>query len=691
MGGGSGRTASLDRVITRMMVRQAAARVGTKTDAEKSDEEAERLVRPMPTKKPPRKDLRRERVQVDDPDTKPQGAENDKDLSLNYKKVGRSPEEGAIRRVALRYLMGQDAPAPSAPPKPPTPEKPKGPPKGPGKHWQAETGTWMAWPPGGDGPIPAPKGEEQAKAIAKGQEKSKKRKGPEGEDRAQVEEIQREERIKKKRLERLEKGEETPEGEAGDQDKADVAEAEAVQKHEQTKTEEQAKAEAKARVKAEAAVQRTKTRLTKVTEGLSDKSQETLAKVLPPEPEAADPADDPQTAKAKVEKAAQHAQAWEVAGASYNAELKRLNGLAGQHGHSNDDLKAAGKELSKPAELKGKTPEEIGAALAKRNFLLNNVLNHSKIGGKPLSPADQTPEALTERTKASFEAMRSLPKKARTHMAQKAADQLQKLDPASNEAKELNRVIDGMQMAALAAGHDFDATVTDADGNTKLLRDPLPERASVLLQHMMKNGDVDVLLGGAEDFTGPKGREALTRGVKSMDTGTLVKASEGQPWSAMAEAIDDPLMPEATRTWVKGLVSSMMVDQFTSMHGLSMAGAKLMSDEGPTTSKALREAAQGLSREANAKLEQEGSGLLDLLRDAAQGDPKALQAKGDQLQAKGDQLRVSWFKRQYEKVKKTVERAGKKLNPTDRAVAIGRHIGETGDLSVQDAKLVSKA
>jgi len=42
-------------------------------------------------------------------------------------------------------------------------------------------------------------------------------------------------------------------------------------------------------------------------------------------------------------------------------------------------------------------------------------------------------------------------------------------------------------------------------------------------------------------------------------------------------------------------------------------------------------------------------------------------------------------------VKKTVERAGKKLNPTDRAVAIGRHIGETGDLSVQDAKLVSKA
>jgi len=44
-------------------------RVGTKTPAEREDDQAERLVRPSPKKKPPRMDLRRERVKEKDPDT----------------------------------------------------------------------------------------------------------------------------------------------------------------------------------------------------------------------------------------------------------------------------------------------------------------------------------------------------------------------------------------------------------------------------------------------------------------------------------------------------------------------------------------------------------------------------------------------------------------------------------------------
>jgi inosine/xanthosine triphosphate pyrophosphatase family protein len=62
-------------------------KTATKTPAEKMDAEAARLSRPVPNEKPPRKDLRRERVQVDDPDLAQPKSEQ-KDMSLNYKDNG---------------------------------------------------------------------------------------------------------------------------------------------------------------------------------------------------------------------------------------------------------------------------------------------------------------------------------------------------------------------------------------------------------------------------------------------------------------------------------------------------------------------------------------------------------------------------------------------------------------------------
>jgi DNA topoisomerase IB len=59
-------------------------RTATKSHAEREDEEAERLIRESPKKKPSRDDSKRERMNTqEDPDTK-----KDKDLSLNYKDTG---------------------------------------------------------------------------------------------------------------------------------------------------------------------------------------------------------------------------------------------------------------------------------------------------------------------------------------------------------------------------------------------------------------------------------------------------------------------------------------------------------------------------------------------------------------------------------------------------------------------------
>jgi len=61
---------------------------GTKTRTQAEDEEVERLVRPSPKKKPPRKDKRRNQVQIKDSDLGQGDRGDDKDLSLNYKRVG---------------------------------------------------------------------------------------------------------------------------------------------------------------------------------------------------------------------------------------------------------------------------------------------------------------------------------------------------------------------------------------------------------------------------------------------------------------------------------------------------------------------------------------------------------------------------------------------------------------------------
>lgn len=122
----------------------------TLTPAEKEDREADRLTRPAPSKKPPRHDLRRDIVRDDD--TEADKDPEDRDLSLNYKKVGGEDRVGAAK-------VPQDKS-----------------PKKPGDYWQTESG-WGVFPKGAKQPTSAPD-EEAAKNMAEGSQKSSAPKPP---------------------------------------------------------------------------------------------------------------------------------------------------------------------------------------------------------------------------------------------------------------------------------------------------------------------------------------------------------------------------------------------------------------------------------------------------------------------------------------------------------------------------------
>lgn len=80
--------------------------LATKSDAEREDDEASRLVREAPKAKPPRRDRRRERMDTErDPDTAGDPDLKGKDTSLNYKSIGGS----TVERLALRFAVALTA------------------------------------------------------------------------------------------------------------------------------------------------------------------------------------------------------------------------------------------------------------------------------------------------------------------------------------------------------------------------------------------------------------------------------------------------------------------------------------------------------------------------------------------------------------------------------------------------------
>jgi DNA topoisomerase-1 len=79
--------------------------VGTKSDSEKEDEEAQRLIRNSPRKKPPRKDLERSLVQ-DHQDEDPDEKQDRKDRSMNWKDIAASMQR---RRVITQHMAAAEA------------------------------------------------------------------------------------------------------------------------------------------------------------------------------------------------------------------------------------------------------------------------------------------------------------------------------------------------------------------------------------------------------------------------------------------------------------------------------------------------------------------------------------------------------------------------------------------------------
>lgn len=482
-----------------------ARRYATKSDAEVEDEEIERLVRPSPKKKPPRTDLRRERVRHKDPDVDEGDRGDDDDLSLNYK------------RVARRWLA-------SSKKKDQEPEWAKG------KKFKHKTeggdATDVGW-----GSLSPEERSRYTKDQAKEEEESVEKAVIEIADKIDLT-SQAEERAKKefdrlqeedpdpnRTLEDVEKEyfdramrsmaqptkqkkKVTPEeatqimedafdevseelgGEGGDDKKPEGKPGEGLKDDKPKDVGKDKSKDEKPKEKADKPPKKSKGGYDGLAEKLSDLGpldslpesvQATLKSALGGFDEAQTQSlVDSFTAvmDAKVKQAGDSDQNWSA------GDFKEARAVLGEGPKKTD-------------------PESVGKHLAKAVFADRILLNPAWAGGNKVKPKAQSQKALTERTSRAFDQYHAhMDKDERTEAAADVVTRLEGLGDGSPEAEQYNAVLDGIAMSQIINGEEM------------LGRDPPSEAFVRFAQKMDDKSNAHLLAGTLRD---PSAADALVQ------------------------------------------------------------------------------------------------------------------------------------------------------------------------------------
>ena len=577
-----------ERTAAKLTAFEKMWRKATKTQGEKEDEEAERLLRPEPKQKPPRHDLRREQMNTDtDKDTESAGADKDKDLSLNYK------------RIALRWLAAAGE-------------------HKPGEVWQTESG-WAGQNP--DGVSHTFKDKTKAEAYAKGQaeapedegeaapeeeqspettpqpEKPKKKPKPR-KDPEQVRfdrKVQRE--VKNLRAER--KGVKDAKAELR-QAKKDLKEARAELKATQKGTPgyviakdtvdtakelvDQAQEQLDTATESfEATKKRVEEIKSERVERYPDSNTE-LGRIRLLLREFDQTSDDDNDGSMRAETLEDKLSKYDVASQEQAASAFQKESTSLAHQELTPELVQEIVAAEKQLKKKGLSAEVFGELTARVMFghsILANPTKVSPMRGVEVDGAEQA-----EIARDSYSHFSKLNPELRANAFRQAVAELKKHPDDSPDSVHLSRVIDGLYLASVAAGDD--ASVREVNGQR-----PIPEPSGIFkaLVKMQKGNDSFEVESGdlvdlmSTEFYGPKGRAALRTRISELDDNDLTNLFTGGD-QELDRMIQDALS-KMTEPWqrelLQGLMQDLTLDSMTTQHAILTSQAE--AEEGPETLK----------------------------------------------------------------------------------------------------------
>jgi len=368
-------------------------RRATKTHAEKEDEAVEDLVKPAPKFKPPRKDLKKKRVDMGDEDTEGGTADTDEDLSLNYK------------RVAMRWLdrlAGK------------VPEDSKD--KKPGDYWQKENGEWGLRLP--DGEYSHAKNEANAAAMAAG------KLDPDDADERNAEKGKGDEEVS---LSLAEKSKALSD--------AEKAKGEPLTPDEKTEVEEETLAQKAQRLEEEAEQRKAEAEKKKLQADI-DKIDNVARQV----------GDTNFAAELKGVESDEDKRAILMA---YADELEKLKtGVFSGDALSDKTIAEATKALKKDTFGQGMNLRDSAKALAAKTLARKVVSNPTLVGGTKVNDQPKDADALRQRTEQAFQEYSKMTPELRGAAIAQMEKLLEDTDD-ENKFAELQNIANGLAMAAL--------------------------------------------------------------------------------------------------------------------------------------------------------------------------------------------------------------------------------------------------
>lgn len=530
-----------------------SVKTAVKTHAENEDDEAQKLVRESPKLKPPRHDLRNERMEHDkDPDMGGTGASEggDRDLTLNYKRVANMWLASSINRVIVGEIDEQ----------PIVKREPRQ--HRPGDVWTTEDG-WAAKNP--DGVSHAFTNKPSAEEYAKG-------KSDDGDDRGSGKWDQEKQTSLIESLARnLDAGRNRDADDvivalkhshphlSGEIDKrmseykaAGIAGGKAYQAL--TKA-----VDKKDKAEASKAVEKATSELEASIKGIRE-----LAKVGPndkPEaiaPEAPKPeAPKPEAPKQEVEAPKPEAPKQEAE--APKQEVENQGGPSNQHGQTENEPVKKDKETG-PSTL--------------------------SIGGIPVSDNQKTTAQLIGRANSAYDDYVKADPSSRSILVRRLDSSNSKAKDGTNGATEIGRIIDGINLASIITDGK-QVEIVDGD-NRKFLGKPMSNQYIALANALAKTGagNEKILLNqnspDVDSFYGPRGRELLFEAMHGIDDSELLAIHGGD--EHMSRALSNPTLSEGSKEQMRMLIRNMAAFNMTVCYA-----ALLSNYNGPDNSPANRQ------------------------------------------------------------------------------------------------------
>lgn len=196
----------------------------------------------------------------------------------------------------------------------------------------------------------------------------------------------------------------------------------------------------------------------------------------------------------------------------------------------------------------GKTPEEIAKNVAMAMAAQSLIANPFNLAGKEVGAEKLDQAGLTRRGTLSYEKYKDLPHEMRIAAAKKVQSRLEDIDPESEEAQELNKILDGITLAALTAKRGKDDKIPQIPGREVNVGFAEMARA------MADDGKIQLLLGPVENFYSSAGQGAVESAMSHMEDEALAKSVE----TTMPE-IARELMKEDLTTERKGVLRRAIV------------------------------------------------------------------------------------------------------------------------------------